>query len=283
MTYLPQSTNGKMNVTIGGNTVGAGALVSTGTLSLAGGNNITLSQNGNAITISGAAGGGGGAVTLNRYQNMDRGTSTVLAFPYNTLFLQRLNQENDLFAGNITANTALLNVSGSVSTGASSTQTMAAFTMSMTMGIYQPVSSANTVLTLVNSASTTFGTATTVSVYPYLQGNRWISFHSSQWSSAPAFTQGGDYVFGMLVRSSGVSTSLSFVGQNYMNSNQRSGFFGASVTSGNATMPHGNYWNAVYSASTSALPAAISAGQVNRNNATAIFMPHLILNNQYSY
>jgi hypothetical protein len=214
---------------------------------------------------------------------MDRGTSTVFAFPYSTLFLQRLNQENDLFAGNITANTALLNISGSVSTGASSTQTMAAFTLSMTMGIYQPVASANTVLTLINSASTTFGTAATVSVYPYLQGNRWISFHSSQWSSTPAFTQGGDYVFGMLVRSSGTSTALSFIGENYMNSNQRSGFLGASVTSGNITMPHGNYWNAVYTASTNALPSAISATQVNRNNATAIFMPHLILNNQYSY
>ncbi|MDQ5972552.1 MAG: hypothetical protein QG553_711, partial [Patescibacteria group bacterium] len=43
-----------------GNTAGAGALVSTGTMTLAGGNNITLSQAGNAITISGAAGGGAG-------------------------------------------------------------------------------------------------------------------------------------------------------------------------------------------------------------------------------
>ncbi len=48
------------NVTIAGNTAGAGAAVSSGTLTLAGGANITLSQNGNAITISGAAGGGGG-------------------------------------------------------------------------------------------------------------------------------------------------------------------------------------------------------------------------------
>jgi len=45
-------------LTISGNTAGAGALVSTGTLSLAGGNNITLSQAGNAITISAGAGGG---------------------------------------------------------------------------------------------------------------------------------------------------------------------------------------------------------------------------------
>jgi len=50
---------GRVNVTIGGNTLGVGALVSTGTATLVGGNNITLSQNGNAITISGGAAGGG--------------------------------------------------------------------------------------------------------------------------------------------------------------------------------------------------------------------------------
>lgn len=41
------------DLTLGGNTAGALALVSSGTLTLAGGNNITLSQAGNAITISG--------------------------------------------------------------------------------------------------------------------------------------------------------------------------------------------------------------------------------------
>lgn len=46
------------NVTLDGNTAGALAHVSSGTLTLAGGNNITLSQNGNAVTISGANVGG---------------------------------------------------------------------------------------------------------------------------------------------------------------------------------------------------------------------------------
>lgn len=55
MTYLPPMNGGRINATISGNTAGAGALISTGTMTLAGGNNITLSQNGNAVTISGAA------------------------------------------------------------------------------------------------------------------------------------------------------------------------------------------------------------------------------------
>jgi hypothetical protein len=54
----------QVNLTIGSNTAGAGALVSTGTVTLAGGANITLSQNaGNAITII-AGGGGGGGINL---------------------------------------------------------------------------------------------------------------------------------------------------------------------------------------------------------------------------
>ena len=49
-------------VTLSGNTAGVMAAISSGTLTLAGGNNITLSQNGNAVTISAAAGGAGGGV-----------------------------------------------------------------------------------------------------------------------------------------------------------------------------------------------------------------------------
>ena len=272
----------------GGNTIGDTG-VATNQIVFAGGNNITLSQStavgGNTITIAGAAGGGGGGgvVTLSRYQNMDRGTSSALAVPIGTLMLQRLNQENDLFAGNMTASTWLMNMSGSASSGASSTHTLAAHSTTFRIGIYQPVASANSVLTLLNSVSTTFGSANTMSIYPHYFGNRWMSIHASQWSSSPAFTAGGDYVFGIVMNTSGASTGMSYLGQNYMNSNLRSGFWGVSTTTGNTTMPHGNYWNAIYSASTSALPTNISAGQVNRANASAVFIPHIIMNNQYTY
>jgi len=54
MAYTPSVNGGRINATIGGNTAGIGSLVSTGTMSLNGGNNITLSQNGNALTFSAA-------------------------------------------------------------------------------------------------------------------------------------------------------------------------------------------------------------------------------------
>jgi hypothetical protein len=57
---MPVTLNRIRAVSLGGNTSGALAVVSTGTLFLAGGNNITLSQNGQSVTISGAAGGPGG-------------------------------------------------------------------------------------------------------------------------------------------------------------------------------------------------------------------------------
>jgi hypothetical protein len=55
MAYTPSLNGGRINATIGGNTAGVGSLVSTGTMTLVGGNNITLSQNANAITVSGAS------------------------------------------------------------------------------------------------------------------------------------------------------------------------------------------------------------------------------------
>ena len=48
-----EQTQSRFNLTLGGNTAGAMALVSSGVLTLAGGNNVTLSQAGNAVTISG--------------------------------------------------------------------------------------------------------------------------------------------------------------------------------------------------------------------------------------
>jgi hypothetical protein len=57
MAYIPPLNGGRLNASLSGNSTSAGAgysLLSTGTMYLAGGNNITLSQNGASVTISGA-------------------------------------------------------------------------------------------------------------------------------------------------------------------------------------------------------------------------------------
>ena len=63
-------TQNVWDLTISGNTAGAGALISSGTLTLIGSDNITLSQNGNSIAIIGAAGGTGGGSQSVQTQNM---------------------------------------------------------------------------------------------------------------------------------------------------------------------------------------------------------------------
>jgi hypothetical protein len=184
--------------------------------------------------------------------------------------LQRLNQENNDFAGNITANTVLINMSASAT---SSAQTITGY-----VGIY---TDNVTALSLINSASSSWGTnAANASISSSFNGNRWFSFVSSQWSSAPNFQQGGEYVFGVFFRASGLAMSLSYVGQQYMASGSRAGLMGA-PSAANATLAHGNFWNATYSTSVSAFPATIASNAVTRSGASAAFMPHIILNNRY--
>lgn len=56
---FPQTvqTQNMVDLTLAGNTAGALALMSSGTVTIAGGSNITLSQAGNAFTINGASAG----------------------------------------------------------------------------------------------------------------------------------------------------------------------------------------------------------------------------------
>jgi hypothetical protein len=68
-------TQNLFDLTLGGNTSGTLALVSSGTLLLAGGSNVTLSQNGNSVTIIGGAGGGGGGIA----ESLGGNTAGVLA------------------------------------------------------------------------------------------------------------------------------------------------------------------------------------------------------------
>jgi len=81
MAYVPPLNGGRINATISGNTAGVGALVSTGTLVLAGGNNITLSQSTNVtgatISINGTS--GGGVALYDGAHSISSGTASIAA------------------------------------------------------------------------------------------------------------------------------------------------------------------------------------------------------------
>ncbi|MGB4957628.1 MAG: hypothetical protein WBO49_04205 [Candidatus Saccharimonas sp.] len=256
------SASGALTASVNGQTLNF-SVPATSSLSGAGG--ISLSTNGSTIIVSNNN-------TLNYYQNMDRGNSSTLAVPFASMMIQRLNQENGLFAGNITANTVLLNMTANMT----ATSLSSSHTVSVSIGIYSDNASN---LTLINSASTSWALGAATGNTSNYNGPRWLSFVSSQWSSAPNFAQGGEYVFGIRFSTSNYAPPLSYFGQNYMLSNQRSGFIGTSMATA-TTLGQGNYWNGVIN--TTALPSSIAASQVNRNNASAIFIPHIILNNRYS-
>jgi hypothetical protein len=76
-TIVPQTvqTQNRFNLDLSGNTSGTKVQVSSGTLTLAGGNNITLSQNGNAITISGANTVAQSVQTQSNIQGISAGTT----------------------------------------------------------------------------------------------------------------------------------------------------------------------------------------------------------------
>jgi hypothetical protein len=237
-----------------------------------GSGNITMGLTGSTVTASAPAGGGGNV--LDFYQNMDRGTSASLATAHRTLMLQRFNQENNEFGHDITANTFLLNMTANMT----ATSLSSSHSITVSLGIYLDES---TRLTLINSATTTWGFTAATSNTANYHGPRWLSFVSSQWSSAPNFSSGNDYVVGVIFNSSNYGPPMSYIGQNFMHSLQRSGSIGTTVAT-NTSLAHGNYWNAMFTATRSSMPATIASNAVNRNNATAIFMPHMILNNRYS-
>jgi hypothetical protein len=116
----PGGGGGGNNLSIIGNVAGAPSLISSGTLFLAGGNNITLSQNGQSITVSGASTTPGGIAA-----SMGGNTSGVSALVSSgTLVLAGGNNVTLSQNGNsitISANTAAaanLSVSAGSTTGA---------------------------------------------------------------------------------------------------------------------------------------------------------------------
>ena len=208
---------------------------------------------------------------LDFWDNLVPGASTNFVLPNATLHVYPLNPANAGFPGYMSVNSVFLDLSGTVSTAA-------AFTRSISLGIYTRVNS--TQLSLSASASTSWGSNAGNMNFPdSFAGRRWMSFHSSQFNNPPNFSARTDYFLGIWDRSSGGSQTFTYQGQLLpYYTGLRSGIMGAvSVT--NTTF--GQYpFLGNYSVSFStAMPSALAASDVNKSNATAVSLPRVIFNN----
>jgi hypothetical protein len=242
------------------------------------GSNITLSQSVNgasgSLTVYGPSPGGGAAPTVNFWGNVAPANTGNSALSNAALVIWPLNVA-DIFPGNMTVSTMFLNMTGTVSTGASWRRTIS-------LGFYTMVNS--TQLSLCFSASTSFGTsAANASMATSFAGYRWLTFHSSQFNIQPTFSQ-TKYWFALWDRSTSGSQSFSFHGQShFVHTSVRSGFMNAASNS--ATTQGWHPFNGNYSVSFStAMPTALDASAINKTGATAVanFIPNIYFQNMGS-
>jgi len=271
-----------------GNTSNHSGVVS-GQMVLAGGNNITLSGSTDAdsatYTISGQ---NPGAQNMEFWQNMGVNGSATDAMAQTAtsngeIRIFQLDIGNNIFAGNMTVNTVLLDMT------CNRTATIGNFTWRLSMGIY---TLAGSVLHLLYKASTALSSSQTggpaMNISSIIHGQRYLTFNgSTQFSTvhSTAFTGNaaqltmsqGLYYMGIGVRSSSNSFSASYYGAILGESGQRSGTMGTSV----ATSTHmGRFpWMGIFSATSASLPNTVLNNMINKTGNDAIFIPHIVFNN----
>jgi hypothetical protein len=220
---------GGNDVSITGNTAGVPALISSGTLYLAGGNNVTLSQNGQSITISGANAGGAqtgisgiivsnttytsGTVSFSNANGITFGSSAgqAITASYNST---QFAGTGSSITGNasLTINSAGLAFNGSGLAGTSTGATNISVTLNSSgIAISGPVetgiglsasnaSASAGVVTLSNSNNVSFGMAASVvtatASYPTTQAVYFVGNTVGQSSSSTVGDQTFSYTYG---------------------------------------------------------------------------------------
>lgn len=151
---------GGVDVVIGGNTAGATASVSSGTLFLAGGPNITLSQNGQSISVSAGAGGGASTAGIFATGNTTNNSTTTVALS-SQLFNFQGGVTGGFSAGSIQISApslSSLSNSNNVSFGTNGSTITASYALAVSAG--GGTSNALSGITFTNSNNVSFGLST---------------------------------------------------------------------------------------------------------------------------
>lgn len=180
------------------------------------------------------------------------------------------------FPVDVTGSTMMFHMSVSGSTATLSNS----WTSDMFFGIY---TLNGATLSLLNSCSTRMAqAAAATNNSTYIQSPRYISLVSSQWSAEPRFFAGSRYWLGWFWSSSNaLGQTASMLGHFRYATLARSGFVGSS-SANNTTMGLAPFYG-IYSATTSALPTAISSNALNKQNGAAAFVPHMIVAGHTGY
>lgn len=220
--------------------------------------NLTFS-NANGVSFGLSTGASAGTITasvaaaavpeLRHWNNFSPEPITTVTHTANSMWLFPLPSDR-VFDGNMTVETLRLGVIGSISV-------TSAFSSTWRLGLYTLVNS--TQLSLLNSVSQTFGVSGNASnSNQFVNGNRFVTIASSQWSVQPVLSQ-TQYWMGVIVNTSSHSGSGAFqaalVGRTLV-----SGLFGVSSS---ATQKYYPFFGAV---NTSVFPASIAASAVANNN-----------------
>jgi hypothetical protein len=284
----------------GNNTAGVMAIISTGTVYFAGGNNITLSQNGQSVTISAGGGGAGDGYNPAQFTNSTANTTMPIVWA-----------GNSGGSGNITLGLTGSTVTGSAPGGGGgggtarifqpqeaqalvthalmqgsvfvnpiaipfnmtatnldlflmiSNSSSAGGTLSVNIGLYTYTqSTANT----VSSTLFTFGYNSTLgglSSYTNISGTRYHSCSLGNWAITP-----GDYLLAVGIS---VGTGLTSGSYSYYGGSSISVVGAAYLGAGNLSRNWG--FPGVFSAATNAVRASFHISDINRTGNTAWRQP----------
>jgi len=215
----------------------------------------------NVVVQSG--GGGGNAATVSAWVNMYADVNMVQSVAFNSLLVFPLCAGN--FPGVMTANTFGLVLSANATASSSHSSTVQ-------VGIY--TLAASNQLSLLNSVSSSWSRPASAQNYQgYYWGARQLSFHSSQWSAAPAFDQ-SHYWVGVIFQSSHYQNTPQIRGAAIFNQTWM-GAFGAMGSS--TCRPYPGL--GALTVSTGGLPSAVSMSDLSFNTAFADGIPLVVMNN----
>jgi len=199
------------------------------------------------------------------------GTAALVGTWAGKLLVFPLSPVDGVFPGAMTANTMLVGVSGN----AMLLPSVSSLALSAHVGLYTLANS--TRLSLLNRASTSYsGTPGATDFSGLVHGPRQISFHSSQWSAVPSFSQ-TQYWVGLQFNSAGAGVLMSISGFQWMET-RFSGHIGVGNTNSTASRPFPGM--GVYSTTfTTGLPGSIAFSQLRQADALAGAIPTIVINN----